>query len=216
MTTRQKTKVKICGIKDDKNLNIAIKAGTDFIGFVFYPPSPRYVEPRTALKLAEKLPKNINSVALFVNPADEDLIKAKGLDMIQLHGNETPQRVMEIKDLAGCHIIKALRIGKSKDLEQITPYEDSADWLLFDAKPTSTQGDVLPGGTGKSFDWSLLYSINFKKPWMLSGGLNTKNVKRAISQLSPDAVDVSSGVEGRRGKKDAEKIQIFIETVKNI
>ncbi len=206
------TQVKICGIKDKKNLNAAIKSGADFIGFVFYPPSPRYIEPETALILAEKLPKNVSSVALFVNPTDEELLSIKGLNMIQLHGDETPQRVTEIKAITGCRIIKAFRIGMPDDLKQVTAYEACADWLLFDARP---QKSDLPGGTGESFDWALLKDLRFKKPWMLSGGLTSENVKDALSQLSPDAVDISSGVEKKRGQKDESKIQQFIETVKN-
>jgi len=210
------TKVKICGLKGEVHLNVALKAGADFIGFVFYPPSPRYVEPERAQILAAQCKGTAQAVALFVDPSDEELqeiTKNGNFGMIQLHGDESPQRVQEIKAWTGLPVMKAFRIGSPEDLKAVSAYEDIADWLIFDAKPPKAD---LPGGTGERFDWTFLQGLNFKKPWMLSGGLTADNVGEALDLLTPDAVDISSGVESVRGQKDPRKIQIFIEAVRSI
>ena len=207
--------VKICGIKTPDALNAAVETGARFIGFVFYPPSPRHVEIDTAKELAIMLPTGVKGVGLFVNPTDEELEAALGkvqLDMVQLHGNESPERVVEIKEKYNMPVIKAFPIRDEQDIEMANSYE-AADWLLFDAKPNESD---LPGGTGKTFDWSLLRGKEFSKPWMLSGGLTAENVGGALGTLSPDAVDVSSGVEAVRGEKDSDKIRAFIEAVKTL
>ncbi len=209
-----KPSAKICGIKDPQNLTAAVQSGARFVGFVFYPPSPRHVEVDTAKELALKLPTGVRGVGLFVNPTDEQLQNVLGkvqLDIIQLHGDETPERVREIKLKYAMPIIKAFPVRSRQDIAAVSAYEDDIDWILFDAKPPNAD---LPGGTGKQFDWTLLTGRSFSKPWMLSGGLDADNVADAIDLLGPDAVDISSGVEGARGRKDPAKIQSFLQVVK--
>ncbi|MCK5284319.1 MAG: phosphoribosylanthranilate isomerase [Alphaproteobacteria bacterium] len=207
--------VKICGIKDQESLNTAIIAGARYIGFVFYPDSPRYIEPTEAKILSELTPKSARRIGLFVDPSNKQLEKISGivpLDMIQLHGNETPSRVQEIKMLIKKPVIKALRIATKYDLENYEDYEAVADWLLFDSK---SKASSQPGGTGQSFKWSILKDKTFSKPWMLSGGLTYENVTDALSILNPKVIDVSSGVESKKGVKDLDKIKNFINKVKS-
>lgn len=210
------TDVKICGLSTPETLKAAIEGGARHVGFVFYPPSPRNVTLEQAAELSALTPPSVRRVGLFVDPTNKDLEKTLQhvqLDIIQLHGNEKPERVSDIKDRFQKPVMKALRIATKYDLEDLPDYEAVADWLLFDAKP---QDADLPGGTGESFDWSVLKGLTFSKPWMLSGGLDEENVTEALSILKPKAVDVSSGVESERGIKDAEKIKEFIETVKTL
>ena len=207
------TAVKICGITDTENLRAALDAGAKYIGFVFYKDSPRNIDPQVAWKLSREIPDDVTAVGLFVNPTDKELnavLSSVKLGIIQLHGDEDPMRIVEIKASYGLPIMKALRIGDADDLENIPKFEKCADWLLFDAKIDGQQG-----GTGKTFDWNLLKDRKFYKPWMVSGGLNAGNVAQALNILHPDAVDVSSGVEKERGQKDPAKIREFIEAVKN-
>lgn len=209
------TAVKICGISTPQTLEAAVQNGARFVGFVFYPPSPRHLSFDTAWTLARAVPTGVRSVGLFVDPTNETLNHILGgvqLDMIQLHGDETPARIVEIKNQYNMPVIKAIRVHDARDLDDVHEYEAVADWLLFDAKPPNAD---LPGGTGHSFDWTILKDKTFSKPWMLSGGLVHKNVADAVSLLHPDAVDVSSGVESTRGIKDIEKIEKFILEVKS-
>ncbi len=202
------TQVKICGIKTPNILDAAISSGARFIGFVFYPPSPRNIDVDTAKELALTLPTGVRSVGLFVDPTDEQLDNVLGrvpLDMMQLHGVESLERVAQIKEKYALPIIKAFPVRTAKDIENAKPYEDIVDWLLF---------DNIAGGSGQSFDWDLLTGAEFSKPWMLSGGLNADNVVDAIKTLAPNAVDVSSGVEAARGVKCPQKIRAFIEACK--
>jgi phosphoribosylanthranilate isomerase len=202
--------VKICGLKDPETLKAATDAGARYIGLNFYPPSPRYITPETARQLAAQIPTGVRAVGLFVNPTDQQLTETLGkvpLDMLQLHGNESPQRINEIKAKFAIPLMKAINIRETADLNNIPQYEAVADWLLFDSKP---QNATLPGGTGQSFDWSLLEGKTFSRPWMLSGGLTPENISNALDQLSPTALDVSSGVESAPGVKDPEKIKKFI------
>ncbi|MEZ5813943.1 MAG: phosphoribosylanthranilate isomerase [Alphaproteobacteria bacterium] len=202
--------IKICGLSEPETLKAAIDAGACYVGFVFYPPSPRYIEIDTAKELARQIPTGIRAVGLFVDPTNEQLEQTLGivpLDMIQLHGKESPQRVSEIKTRYNLDIMKAINIREKSDLNIIPQYEAAADWLLFDSRPEQA---ALPGGTGQSFDWSLLQGKTFSRPWMLSGGLTPENVSDALAQLNPTALDVSSGVESAPGLKDPEKIKKFI------
>jgi phosphoribosylanthranilate isomerase len=208
------TAVKICGISEPKTLQVAIESGARYIGFVFYPPSPRHVSFETAWTLARMIPTGVRSVALFVNPDNallDHVLSGVQLDMIQLHGSESPGRIAEIKSRYAMPVIKAIGVAEPSDLENLEGFEAAADWLLFDTKPP--RGEI-PGGTGHSFDWGILAGRSFKKPWMLSGGLQPDNVAKALALLKPDAVDVSSGVESSRGIKDAEKIRAFIQAAK--
>ncbi len=209
------TQIKICGIKTPQALSAAIDAGVRFVGFVFYPPSPRHVNIDTAKELALMLPTGVRSVALFVDPTDEQLEQVLGhvqIDMIQLHGEESPSRISEIKAKYAMPIIKAFPVREAADIDKCSAYKD-ADWYLFDAKPVDSN---IKGGSGQSFDWSLLNEREFDKKWFLSGGLTPNNVGGALSMLSPNAVDVSSGVESERGIKDLDKIRAFINRVNGV
>lgn len=206
--------VKICGISEPHTLQAAIEGGARFIGLVFYPPSPRNVSFDTAWTLARMIPTGVRVVGLFVDPDDallEKIVTGIQLDMIQLHGDESAGRVAEIKTRYNIPVMKAIRIANEDDLLLLEGFEAAADWLLFDAKPDNAD---LPGGTGERFDWNILAGRTFEKPWMLSGGLTLANLDKALSILSPNAIDVSSGVESSRGVKDADKIKAFIQTVK--
>ena len=204
---------KICGIKTPQALYAATSNGARFIGFVFYPPSPRHIDVNIAQDLAYQLPTGVRGVGLFVDPTDEQLetvLSRVQLDMIQLHGNEIPERVAQIKEKHVMPIIKAFPVRAAEDIDRAEDFSKVADWFLFDAKPPNAD---LPGGTGHSFDWGLLKGKSFSKPWMLSGGLTIENVGDALKDLSPNAVDVSSGVEAVRGEKDADKIKAFLAAV---
>ncbi len=208
------TLVKICGVRDAENLRAALDAGAAYIGFVFYKDSPRYIESAAVQALAREIPEDVKIVGLFVDPTDKDLrhvLSLVKLDMIQLHGDETPLRVIEIKAGFNIPVMKAIRVGGVEDLKDISKYEAVADWLLFDTK---VEGEA--GGTGKAFDWNLLVGRVFSKPFMLGGGLTPENAAGAIRLVKPSAVDVSSGVERARGVKDPAKIRAFIEAVENI
>ncbi len=214
MTSSKNIKVKICGLKDAENLRAALDAGADYIGFVFYKNSPRYIDIKNAWELTREIPPHVTVVGLFVDPTDKEIrevLSTVKLDIIQLHGDETPLRIVEIKAAYNIPVMKAVRIGGLEDIAQMDKFEKSADWLLLD-----TKSDLAPGGTGERFDWNLLQGRTFTKPWMLSGGLNVGNVGYGIRILQPTAVDVSSGVERERGVKDPEKIREFIEAVKSV
>jgi phosphoribosylanthranilate isomerase len=200
------TAVKICGLTTPETITAAIDEGTDYIGFVFYP------EIEVAAYLASYVPNRVKIVGLFVDP-DNDLLKnvrqQVRLDMVQLHGEETPERVENIRQSLSLPVMKSIPIKDKDSLSLINKYKNTADWLLLDAPPTN-----LPGGTGKSFNWDILKEADFPLLWMLAGGLTPDNVAEAIRLLKPDAVDVSSGVEKERGVKDAEKIRRFILNAK--
>lgn len=209
------TLVKICGITTAETLKTACDAGADFIGFVFFPPSPRAITPAEAAPLIAAMPGHVKSVALFVNPTDAELtqvITDSPCDYVQLHGDESQNRVKAIHALTQKPIIKAFPVASRQDIEKAYAYENFIDIILFDHKPSTPN---IHGGTGQTFDWSLLQNVHFKKPWMLSGGLNQNNVQEAITALNPDAIDVSSGVESSRGIKDNEKIINLIKEVKS-
>lgn len=205
--------VKICGISDQTGLLAAIDSGANYVGFVFYPRSPRAITIPQATALSQNIPTSVQSVqivGLFVNPDDsllEETLRQVPLSMIQLHGSESPERVAEIRTRFQKPVMKALPISARDDLMQIARYESVADWLLFDAKPPK---DGLPGGNAISFDWTLLQGIKLKKPWMLAGGINAGNVVEAKRLSGATCVDVSSGVEESPGKKSPEKIREFL------
>ncbi len=205
-------KTKICGLKDRSNLDVAIEAGADYVGFVFFPRSPRNIELAEAADLVEYAGQRVQSVALTVNASDEDLLKINSVvnpDWFQLHGSETPERVSEIKALLKKPILKALGVASVADIENARQYEKCVDLLLFDAKPV-TDGKSLPGGNGITFDWTLLKNVENEMRFMLSGGLNPENVRSAIELTGAGAVDVSSGVEKSPGEKDPQLIRNFI------
>lgn len=208
------THIKICGIKTPDILSVIASAGARFAGFVFVKQSPRYIDPEAARILCRSSPTGLKNVGLFVNPDDENLLRIceqVPLDMLQLHGNESPARLQDIRSRTGLPIIKSFSISNADDLNFVDSYIPVIDWILFDAKAPASSN--ITGGNGVSFDWTILKDKKFKKPWMLSGGLTPENVSNALSILSPDAVDVSSGVESIRGVKDAKKIRDFCRLV---
>ncbi|WP_259781759.1 phosphoribosylanthranilate isomerase [Aestuariispira ectoiniformans] len=211
------TAAKICGITTPDALDAAVKAGAAHVGFVFFPPSPRSITTEEAAILAARLPVDVNAVGLFVDPDDgliDRVLEAVPLDIIQLHGKESPERVAAIKARTGRAVMKAVHIREAEDLEQVPAYEEVSDWILFDAKPPKDA--KLPGGNAVAFDWTLLENQRWRRPWMLAGGLTPDNVVTAIRLTGAPCVDTSSGVEDAPGQKSPHKIQLFLEKVKSI
>lgn len=209
-------KTKICGLSTPETLEAAVQAGADFVGFVFYPPSPRAVRPAQAATLASAVPDHVRKVGLFVDADDAaiaEVLDRAPLQALQLHGSESPARVAEIGAKFGLQVMKAIKIENSEDVVNARIYEDVADWLLFDAKAPKNMAGALPGGNALSFDWRLLQNRDWKLPWMLCGGLDADNVAEAVSITGAGAVDVSSGVEDRPGHKDPARIRAFLEVV---
>ena len=203
--------VKICGLKTPETLEAAIKAGADWVGFVFFPKSPRHVTLELATELGRLVQDRAKKVALSVDADDaalEEIEKALGPDLHQLHGHETPARVAGIRARFGHPVMKAVGIADAQDLEDARAYQTAADWLLLDAKPPKNA--ALPGGNGLPFDWHLLAGLDHQKPFMVSGGLDPVNVGEAIAISRPAGVDISSGVETAPGIKDPEKIRAFV------
>lgn len=206
--------VKICGLSDARSVEAAVEGGAAFVGFVFYRRSPRYVGAEAAGGLIAELPRTVVPVGLFVNPTDTDIegaLSHAALGMIQLHGDETPERVDQIRRSSGLPVMKALGIGSARDVMAAKAYEGHADWLLFDAKPPKEA--TRPGGNAVAFDWALMKAYTGKTPWMLAGGLTRTNVKAAVRASGARAVDVSSGVEIEPGVKSPTKIRAFLKTV---
>lgn len=196
-------RVKICGLNDPYQIVAAADAGTDYIGYNFFPKSPRYVSPAEAATLAELVRDRVSHVALVVDPNDALLAEVMAVlnpDIIQLHGSETHNRVEEVQNLTGRKVMKAVGIAGPEDLARAQGYAAVADMLLIDAKPRID--DTLPGGNGRVFDWSLAKGFNPGIPWMLAGGLTPENVGQAIAASGAQTVDVASGVESAPGVKD--------------
>ncbi len=203
--------VKICGLRDSAGLTAAVDAGASYVGLVFFEKSPRNVTMAQAAALAINVPVGVAKVALVVNADDamlDALTSAVPLDILQLHGAETPDRVAAIKARYGLPVMKAVGVADASDLPQLDVYGTVADQLLIDAKPPKDA--VLPGGNGLSFDWRLIANRHWLKPWMLAGGLTPDNVAEAILLTGATQVDVSSGVESSAGVKDAQRIADFI------
>ena len=210
---------KICGINSPEALGAALRGGADYLGLVFYPPSPRSVTPTQARALAAAVPEGPLKVALLVDPDDELLravIETVGVDLLQLHGGESPTRVVEIRTRFGLPVMKAVKIAGPEDVAAAERYCAAADRLLFDAKPPKDLPGVLPGGNALAFDWQLLAGRRWPRPWMLSGGLNADNLAEAVRTAGAPAVDVSSGVEDRPGVKNPDKIRAFLAAAKTV
>ncbi len=206
------TAVKICGLSQPEHVAAAVEAGARYVGFVFFPKSPRHVARDRAAELAQEVPPGVARVGLFVNPDDallRDVLAQVPLDMIQLHGAESPARVAEVKASFGLPVMKAVGIAVPADLDALWDYGLVADMLLVDAKPPKDA--VLPGGNGLAFDWRLLTGRKWLKPWLLAGGLTPENVAEAVRLTGARGVDVSSGVETAPGRKDTALIRRFIE-----
>lgn len=209
-------RVKICGLKTDEAMRAALDAGADLVGLVFHAKSPRNVSIETAEPLADLARGRAEIVALVVDPTDETLraiVDTIRPGIIQLHGNETPERVREIRETFGLRVMKAIQIGSRADAEQARAYADAADLLLFDAK-APPQSDI-PGGNGEVFDWTLIEAVKAVRPWVLAAGLTPTNVAEAIRKTGAPTVDVSSGVERSRGEKAPELIRAFVKAAKS-
>lgn len=204
------TRVKICGLRDVAALNGAVEAGASYVGLVFFPKSPRHVSIAQAAEVAQAAPIGVAKVALVVNADDPQLdaiTEAVPLDVLQLHGSETPARVAEIRARYGLPVMKAVGVADASDLAALDTYAQVADQLLVDAKPPKSAD--LPGGNGLAFDWRLIAGRRWAVPWMLAGGLTPKNVAEAIALTGATQVDVSSGVENAPGVKDADLMRAF-------
>lgn len=203
-------RVKICGLTRGQDVEAAVAAGAGYVGFVFFPPSPRSLSPAAARALALHVPAGVARVGLFVDPDDAFLAQVLAevpLDVVQLHGHEHPERVAEVRTGLGLPVMKALGVAGPEDLAQIEAFIPVADMLLVDAKPP--KGAALPGGNGLAFDWRLIAGRRWPVPWMLAGGLGPQNVAEAMRLTGARQVDVSSGVEAAPGVKDAAKMAAF-------
>lgn len=209
------TKVKICGLTTPDSIAAAAAAGVTYVGYNFFAKSPRYADPDLARNLALETPVGVAKVGLVVNADDaflDHLTSKVPLDMIQLHGGESPERVAEVRARYGLPVIKAIGIATSEDTKQIDVYGQVADMLLVDAK--APKDAVLPGGNGLPFDWQLVNRKFWPKPWMLAGGLTAQNVGLAVQMTGARQVDTASGVESAPGVKDAKLMAEFIQAAR--
>jgi phosphoribosylanthranilate isomerase len=206
---------KICGVSTPEAVRAALDGGATWLGFVFFPKSPRNLSLEAAARLAEPVRGRARVVALAVDPADslvDDIARALKPDLIQLHGRETPSRVREIGVRAQTGIIKALAVSEAADLDRARDYETVVEHLMFDARPPKDA--PRPGGMGSGFDWTLLSGRRFDRPWFLAGGLDPWNLAEAVQQSGARLVDVSSGVERGPGLKDPALITAFLDAAK--
>lgn len=206
--------VKICGLKSPEAIEAAIEGDAAYLGFNFYPTSPRSLTPEAAARLAAAVPANVAKVALVVDADDrllDEIAEALSPDIFQLHGHETPERVAAIKARSGRQVMKVVPIATEADVAAARAYEGVADLLMFDAKPPP---GGLPGGNGLAFDWRLLKDARWSLPWMLAGGLTPETVAEAIRSTGATRVDVASGVEDRPGVKSPDKIRRFLAAAK--
>ena len=204
-------RVKICGLRTVEDVAAVAQAGAAYAGFVFFPKSPRHLTLAAARELAIAAPVGLAKVALVVDADDaalDAIFEAVPLDMLQLHGHESPDRVAEVRARYGLPVMKAVGVADEGDLAAVFDYSTVADQLLIDAKPP--KGAALPGGNGLSFDWRLVAQRRWLRPWMLAGGLTPENVAEAIRLTNARQVDVSSGVESAPGIKNAARIAAFV------
>ena len=208
----QDVRVKICGLRTLADVAAVAASGAAYAGLNFFPKSPRYVTPAEARALALAAPDGLCKVALVVDADDatlDGILAGVPLDMLQLHGHETPARVAEVKARYGLPVMKVIGVAEAADLASLMDYSLVADMILIDAK--APKDAVLPGGNGLTFDWRLLVGRKWLKPWMLAGGLTAANVAEAVRLTGARQVDVASGVESAPGVKDAAKIAAFVE-----
>lgn len=208
---------KICGIRTKEALDAAIAGRARYVGFNCYPPSPRFIAFHDLEELAADVPAHVIRVGLFVDPDDDTLgeyVEDGALDMLQLHGDETPRRIGKIKEATGLPVMKVIKVATRADVEAaVETYAGSADRLMFDAAPAPDDAGALPGGNGLPFDWRALRGVDVPMPWMLAGGLTPTNVADAVRATGAKAVDVASGVESSRGVKSPELIRAFLSAV---
>lgn len=207
--------IKVCGINDEVSMNAALKCKVDYVGLVFYPNSSRNISINLSRELLKSRNKITKIVALTVNPNDDFLNQIKkniNPDYIQLHGNENSRRCLDIKHKINIPLIKGINVRNKIDLvRKNKEFEDICDILLFDAP-----SEALPGGNGKKFDWDILKDFKSKKKWMLAGGLNIENIENAIDITKAPAIDISSGLEIRKGLKDPQLIKDFVIKCKSL
>lgn len=210
---------KICGLKTPETVDAAVAGGAFMLGFNFFAKSPRYVTPALAAELGERVPAKVIKVGLVVDADDESIaaiLAAAKLDLLQLHGKETPERVAAIRARFGLPVMKVVSVADATDIASANQYEGVADRLMFDTKPPKSLANALPGGNAISFDWSLLQGRRFRLPWMLAGGLHAANLAEAVRATGTPAVDTSSGVEDRPGEKNISKIKEFLAVAKSL
>jgi len=209
--------VKICGISEAMHAHAAAMHGARWLGFVFFPPSPRNLTIEAASKLAMQLPKGPKRVGVFVNAGDsllEAAVSTLALDAVQLHGTETPEDAARIKEKLGVRVIKAIAVSSETDIQKADAFQPFVDRILFDAKPP--EGASLPGGNAVSFPWHILAGKKLPYKWLLAGGLTPDNVRDASAASGATALDVSSGVEVAPGKKSSALIQAFLSAAKAV
>ena len=206
-------KIKVCGLKRIEEVKCAADYGAHWYGMIFEKSSPRFINYKKAEVLLNSTPRFIEPVAVTVNPSYSKIheLIALGFNYVQLHGNESINFCKNLKSKFDLKIIKAINVKSLKDLEHASSYKNTVDWLLFDYKD-----DLLAGGTGKSFDWNLLTIKSLKFNWILSGGLDYNNIDIAIKRIGAKAIDVSSGVEIKKGIKSLELIKEFCNKINNI
>jgi phosphoribosylanthranilate isomerase len=206
--------VKICGLSDEEGVDAALRAGADFVGFVFFPPSPRNIAPARAAALAARARGKTRVAALTVDADDRrlaEIVEILRPDLLQLQGRETPERVAAVRTRFGRPVMKAIGVAAAADLAETARYA-AADRFLLDAKPP--KGATRPGGNGAAFDWTILAGFACPKAWLLAGGLTPDNVAGALAASGAAGVDVSSGVETAPGKKDPALIHAFVAAVR--
>ena len=205
--------IKVCGILNIDDAEFCITQTVDFLGFIFYKNSKRYISYKQASPIIEKIKDRVCSVAVCVNPKDEDIDKINniGFSHIQLHGRESIDNVNALKKMTDCKIIKAFGVDESSDLDIINDYSGLVDMFLLDAKPNISE---QPGGNAKTFDWSILDGFRTNNNYFLSGGLNINNIKRAKQSVRTNFFDISSGVESSPGIKDRKLITQLVDMVK--
>ena len=203
---------KICGLSTEAAVTASVAGGAAYLGFNFYPPSPRAVTAEEAARLCAAVPAGIARVGLFVDAGDDTIravLAEAPIDLLQFHGNESPERVADARIRFGRPVMKAVAIAAPEDVLGAARYEEVADLLLFDAKPPR-RPDALPGGNGLAFDWGLIGGRSWRRKWMLSGGLTAELLPEAVRISGAVSVDVASGVESRPGEKDLDKIRAFL------
>jgi phosphoribosylanthranilate isomerase len=209
------TPTKICGLSTPDTLDAAIRHGASHVGFVFFSKSPRNLSADGAAALAARVPPHVKTVGLFVDPTADDLARILSqvrLDILQLHGHETPETVARLARTHPCEVWKAIPVRTAADRDAAARYKGAADLVLYDAKPPEAAD--LPGGNGLRFDWTLLSGHRHPLPWALSGGLDAGNLADAIRVTGAPLVDVSSGVESAPGVKDVDKIAAFLKAAR--
>ncbi|MEQ9109169.1 MAG: phosphoribosylanthranilate isomerase [Rhodospirillaceae bacterium] len=209
--------VKICGLSDQESVDAAIEGGADYLGFMFFKPSPRHVSADHVALLTEDIPDDVFKVGVFVNPTDaalDQVLSQLRLDYLQLHGDESPERIDAIRLAFGLPVIKAIGVAEAHDVVRASQFNAHADMLLFDAKPPADAD--RPGGNAEAFQWDLMPKYRGALPWFLAGGLTSENVARAIKTAHAPGVDVSSGVESAPGQKVPDLIRTFIKAAKGI